>query len=159
VTFAETPLCAAEENRDSRNHQDRSCFFPGIMSVAESEMISEAVSAAAAPAGLSPSIVFFSLLIPALVLYYVYFRISRRHMLKLAEKIPGPEGLPLIGNALMFLGNSDSKITLDLKRKICKGMFHVIGDSASITNARHFCCDEMEARNPFARVIRRVSFE
>jgi len=106
----ETPL-SAEENRRSEI-TDRACFFSGIMSVAEPEMISEAVPAAAVPAGLSPSIVFFSLLIPALVLYYIYFKISRRHMLKLAEKIPGPEGLPIIGNALMFLGSSDSKMTL-----------------------------------------------
>jgi len=114
------------------------------MSVAEPEMINEAISATTVPAGLSPSTVFFSLLIPALVLYYVYFRISRRHMLELAEKIPGPQGLPFIGNALMLLGSSDSKMILDLEHKIREGMFHVIRDSASINNAYHFYCHEME---------------
>lgn len=79
------------------------------MSAAEPEMIS-GTAAAAVPAGFSASTVFLSLLIPALVLYYIYFRLSRRHMLKLAENLPGPEGLPIIGNALMFLGSSDSKI-------------------------------------------------
>ncbi|KAL0100472.1 hypothetical protein PUN28_019659 [Cardiocondyla obscurior] len=76
------------------------------MSAAEPEMI--AGSAAAASAGLSASTVFLSLLVPALVLYYIYFKISRRHMIELAEKIPGPEGLPLIGNTLLLLGSSDT---------------------------------------------------
>lgn len=78
------------------------------MSAAEPEMIAGSVAAAASN-GLSSSAIFLSLLIPALVLYYIYFRISRRHMIELAEKIPGPEGLPLFGNALLLLGNSDSK--------------------------------------------------
>ncbi|KAG5323942.1 C4G15 protein, partial [Acromyrmex heyeri] len=77
------------------------------MSAAEPEMIAGS-SAAAASYGLSSSAIFLSLLIPALILYYIYFRISRRHMIELAEKLPGPEGLPLIGNALMLLGSSDT---------------------------------------------------
>ncbi|CAL1675294.1 unnamed protein product [Lasius platythorax] len=77
------------------------------MSTAEPEMIT-ATAAAAATAGLSATTVFLSLLIPALVLYYIYFRISHRHMIELAEKLPGPDGLPLIGNALMFTGSADS---------------------------------------------------
>lgn len=36
---------------------------------------------------------------------------SRRHMYELAEKIEGPPGLPLIGNALEFTGGSDGKQT------------------------------------------------
>ncbi|XP_011647852.1 cytochrome P450 4g15 [Pogonomyrmex barbatus] len=77
------------------------------MSAAEPEMIAGSV-ASATSTGLSASTVFLALLVPALVLYYIYFRISRRHMIELAEQIPGPDGLPLIGNALMFLGNSDT---------------------------------------------------
>lgn len=57
----------------------------------------------------SPFNVFLSLLLPAVLLYYVYWRLSRRSMLKLAEKIPGPPGLPIIGNALDFLGSSHSE--------------------------------------------------
>lgn len=53
--------------------------------------------------------VFFSLLFPALILWYVYWKLSRRHMYKLAEKIPGPPGLPIIGNALDLTGTSHSK--------------------------------------------------
>jgi len=68
----------------------------------EPEMITGSIATTA-------STVFLSLLIPALILYYIYFRLSRRHMIELAEKIPGPEGLPLIGNVLLFLGSSDSK--------------------------------------------------
>ncbi|XP_071554798.1 cytochrome P450 4g15 [Temnothorax nylanderi] len=77
------------------------------MSTAEPEMIAGS-AAAAATTGTSASIVFLSLLVPALVLYYIYFKISRRHMIELAEKIPGPEGLPVIGNTLLLLGSSDT---------------------------------------------------
>ncbi|XP_015606549.1 cytochrome P450 4g15 [Cephus cinctus] len=78
-----------------------------MSSAAAPEVVPGSVAAVAA-AGLSASTVFFALLIPALVLYYVYFRISRRHLLELAEKIPGPQGYPVIGNALDFIGSSDT---------------------------------------------------
>ncbi|XP_066581835.1 cytochrome P450 4g15 [Prorops nasuta] len=77
------------------------------MSAAGPEVVVGSVAAASAT-GLSASTVFFSLLIPALVLYYIYFRLSRRHLLELAEKLPGPQGYPIIGNALDFLGSSDT---------------------------------------------------
>ncbi|XP_014485680.1 PREDICTED: cytochrome P450 4g15 [Dinoponera quadriceps] len=76
------------------------------MSTAEPKIIGSV--AAVASVGLSATTVFLSLLIPALILYYIYFKISRRHMIELANKLPGPEGLPLIGNALMLLGSSDT---------------------------------------------------
>lgn len=78
------------------------------MSAAGPEVVAGTVAAAAA-GGLSATSVFFALLIPAVVLYYIYFQVSRRHMLELAEKLPGPPGLPLLGNALEFLGSSDSE--------------------------------------------------
>lgn len=53
----------------------------------------------------SASSVFYMLLVPALVLWYTYWRMSRRHMIELAENIPGPAGLPLLGNALEFTGS------------------------------------------------------
>lgn len=37
--------------------------------------------------------------------WYAYWHIRRRHMLELAERIPGPKGLPLIGSMLEFTGN------------------------------------------------------
>lgn len=77
------------------------------MSAAGPEVIAGSVAAAAAT-GYSATTVFLSLLVPALVLYFIYFRISRKHMLELAEKIPGPDGYPIIGNALDLLGSSDS---------------------------------------------------
>lgn len=58
------------------------------------------------PAQASATNVFYSLLIPALLLWFIYWKTSRRHMLKLAEKIPGPKGLPIIGNALDLTGSS-----------------------------------------------------
>ncbi|CAK9831924.1 Cytochrome P450 4g15 [Anthophora retusa] len=77
------------------------------MSTAGPELVAGSMSATPA-AGFAATTVFLSLLIPALVLYYVYFKISRRHMIELAEKLPGPPGLPLVGNALEFLGSSDT---------------------------------------------------
>ncbi|KOB64427.1 Uncharacterized protein OBRU01_20215, partial [Operophtera brumata] len=49
---------------------------------------------------------FYMLLVPALVLWYAYWRMSRRHLYELADKLNGPPGLPLIGNALEFTGGS-----------------------------------------------------
>jgi len=60
----------------------------------------------AASAMLSASSVFYFLLVPALALWYAYWRISKRHLLELAEKLPGPKGYPLIGNALDLIGSS-----------------------------------------------------
>lgn len=57
---------------------------------------------------ISPINMFYFLLAPALLLWFVYWRLSRRHMLELAERIPGPKGLPLIGNALDLVGSSHS---------------------------------------------------
>lgn len=78
------------------------------MSAAGPEVIAGSVAATAAT-GMSASSVFLALLVPAIVLFFVYYRISRRHMLELAAKLPGPEGYPIIGNALEFMGSSDSK--------------------------------------------------
>lgn len=58
---------------------------------------------------LSSSYIFYFLLIPVLVLWYTYWRLSRRKMVELAEKLPGPKGWPLIGNALEFIGSSPGK--------------------------------------------------
>ncbi|CAL7952372.1 unnamed protein product [Xylocopa violacea] len=77
------------------------------MSSAAPEMVTGTVATAAAT-GFSATTVFLSLLIPAIVLYYIYFRVSRRHMLELAEKLPGPKGVPILGNALELLGSSDA---------------------------------------------------
>lgn len=78
------------------------------MSASGPEIMAESMATTSA-AGFSATTVFLSLLIPAVVLYYIYFRISRRHMIELAEKLPGPPALPIIGNALELLGSSDSK--------------------------------------------------
>lgn len=46
---------------------------------------------------------FFYLLTPAIVLWYIYFRMSRKQLYELASKIEGSDGLPLLGNALDFM--------------------------------------------------------
>lgn len=56
------------------------------------------------------SSMFYMLLVPALILWYAYWRMSRRHLYELAAQIPGPEGLPLFGNALEFTGGSSGKL-------------------------------------------------
>lgn len=49
---------------------------------------------------------FYVLLVPAVILWYTYWRMSRRRLYELADKLNGPKGLPLIGNALEFVGGS-----------------------------------------------------
>ncbi|KAJ0179419.1 hypothetical protein K1T71_005131 [Dendrolimus kikuchii] len=49
---------------------------------------------------------FYVLLVPALLLWYAYWRMSRRRLYELADKLSGPPGLPLLGNALEFTGGS-----------------------------------------------------
>ncbi|XP_049807925.1 cytochrome P450 4g15 [Schistocerca nitens] len=74
----------------------------------------DTLSAAAAPGpeavaepALSASTVFYWLLLPAVVLYFIYYRLQRRRMYELADKIPGPPGLPVLGNALSFIGKNE----------------------------------------------------
>ncbi|KAK5643675.1 hypothetical protein RI129_007520 [Pyrocoelia pectoralis] len=55
---------------------------------------------------ISATNIFYFLLIPALILWYVYWCLSRRHMIKLAKAFPGPKGYPIIGNILEFAGSS-----------------------------------------------------
>lgn len=81
------------------------------MSAAGPEIVAGTVAAASAT-GMSASSVFLSLLVPALVLWIIYFRLSRRHLVELGEKLPGPAGYPLVGNALEFMGSSDGKYNL-----------------------------------------------
>lgn len=57
---------------------------------------------------------FYMLLVPALILWYAYWRMSRRNMYELAEKLSGPKGLPILGNALDFTGGSAGMSTLTI---------------------------------------------
>ena len=56
--------------------------------------------------GLSTANTFYLLLGSAVLLTYTYWRIKRRRIYELADKIPGPKGYPFIGNALDFMGSS-----------------------------------------------------
>lgn len=59
---------------------------------------------------------FYMLLVPAVVLWYAYWRMSRRHMYELAAKIGGPSGLPILGNALEFTGGSHGTYKYPMRR-------------------------------------------
>lgn len=61
------------------------------------------------PGLVSATSVFYFLLLPTIVLWFVYWRLSRRHLYQLAENIPGPKGYPIIGNLLDVLGPASSK--------------------------------------------------
>ncbi|KAL1450855.1 hypothetical protein WDU94_003170 [Cyamophila willieti] len=56
--------------------------------------------------GLTSTTLFGYLIVPALLLWVVYYRMSRRRLYELAVKIPGPEGLPLFGKGLEFIGGT-----------------------------------------------------
>lgn len=57
----------------------------------------------------SPINVFYLLLLPIGILWFTYWRLSRRHMYQLAEKLPGIEGLPVVGNLFDVFGTSHCK--------------------------------------------------
>lgn len=52
---------------------------------------------------------FYFLLVPTAILWLVYYKLSRRHLVELGNKIPGPKGIPIIGNLLDLMGSSHSK--------------------------------------------------
>lgn len=53
---------------------------------------------------ISPGSVFYFLLLPTILLWFLYWRLSRRHLYELADKLPGPKGLPIVGHLLDVLG-------------------------------------------------------
>jgi hypothetical protein len=68
------------------------------------------VAAAVAEPSAPASITFYYLLVSALILYFVYWKLQRRRFVELAEKIPGPEEYPIIGHGMLVLGNPAGKI-------------------------------------------------
>jgi len=83
-------------------------------------MIATAVPVAETSA--SAAITLFYLLIPALILFFVYWKLQRRRLLELAEKIPGPKGYPIFGHGLAFLGGS-------LRKFHSRGFRKKVGDN------------------------------
>ncbi|CAH1163422.1 unnamed protein product [Phaedon cochleariae] len=66
---------------------------------------------------MTPLLVFFATII---VLLYAQYYLSRRHLYAAAAKIKGPRGLPLIGNAHLFVGK-----TADFFQKLNSIFSHV----------------------------------
>lgn len=44
-----------------------------------------------------------------LLFYWIHWKWRHRRLLELAEKLPGPPALPIIGNALIFMAKSEGK--------------------------------------------------
>jgi cytochrome P450 family 4 len=76
-----------------------------------------ATAAAVAEPSSSATITLFFLLIPALILYFVYWKLQRRRFVELADKLPGPKGLPIVGHGFSFLGSSLRKFHSEGFRK------------------------------------------
>lgn len=69
---------------------------------------------------------FFYLLTPAIALWYIYFRMSRKQLYELAKKIPGSDGLPLLGNALDFMQDPHSKSNTHFSMSCFQKWSHVL---------------------------------
>lgn len=70
--------------------------FPPELSAPSTSGVSDATS------------VFYFLLAPAILLWFVYWKLSRRHLVELGDKLPGPTPLPVIGNLMTVLGSPHS---------------------------------------------------
>jgi hypothetical protein len=76
-----------------------------------------ATAATVAEPSASANYTLFFLLIPALILYFVYWKLQRRRFVELADKLPGPKGLPIVGHGFSFLGSSLRKFHSEGFRK------------------------------------------
>jgi cytochrome P450 family 4 len=79
-----------------------------------------ATATAVAEPSASATITLFFLLIPALILYFVYWKLQRRRFVELGEKLPGPKGLPIVGLGFSFVGNPLRKFHSEGFRKKCR---------------------------------------
>lgn len=52
-------------------------------------------------------------LITTLIFKYLLYRWQNRRLFDIASKIDGPTPLPILGNALMFLGSPEGKVSPD----------------------------------------------
>lgn len=53
---------------------------------------------------------FMTIIVAVVVIFYFWYRHKYNRLLTLSSKIPGPPGLPILGNALSFFGKSPPEI-------------------------------------------------
>ena len=53
--------------------------------------------------------VLFAAMLVSLACFIIVYKWQRRELEKMAEQFPGPPALPIIGNALEFLGSPEGK--------------------------------------------------
>lgn len=58
---------------------------------------------------------FFTLFVALFLIIAIWYYINHHERYSLALKLPGPPALPLIGNALLFLGKSPSELLKTLE--------------------------------------------
>lgn len=74
---------------------------------------------------MASSQMFYFLLVPLFVLWLIYFKLSRRNLNKHAAQIPGPPGLPIIGNLFDLMGSSHSEYLFTFSDFFFSVFFHL----------------------------------
>ena len=62
--------------------------------------------------------VLFATMLASLACFIIVYKWKRRKLEKLAEQFPGPPALPIIGNALEFLGSPEGKSEKNRLKKL-----------------------------------------
>ncbi|KAI5725989.1 hypothetical protein M8J77_022477 [Diaphorina citri] len=115
IALTYSALCTLIILGDDLSRVHKKAVLHGVKVLQEKSGRSEMSTIGAGVATVS-SLTVTTLLVSALVLWFVYYRITRRRLYELAGKIPGPKGLPLVGEALELLGKTPCNIFDHMKK-------------------------------------------